>query len=98
MTDFKYISEKIAPIASKYGADRVSLFGSRARNEEKEESDYDFIISKGQINTLFKLAAFINELEETLNAPVDVITDTSNDAEFIDRIKEDEVVIYERTG
>ena len=44
MKDIKNISKMVAPIAQKYGADRVALFGSRAKNAATETSDYDFII------------------------------------------------------
>lgn len=95
MTDIKSISELITPIAKKYGAERVALFGSRAKNTAKETSDYDFIISKGNIQSLFQLAAFIDELEKVFGRNVDVITDTSNDIGFLEQIKKDEVVVYE---
>lgn len=79
MTDIKSISKLVTPIAEKYGAKRVALFGSREKNTAKETGDYDFIISKGSIQSLFQLAAFIDELEEAFGSNVDVITDTSND-------------------
>lgn len=95
MTDIKNISKLIAPIAQKYGADRVALFGSRAKNTAIETSDYDFVISKGKIQSLFQLASFIDELEIVFGKKVDVITDTSNDTDFLEEIKKDEVVVYE---
>ncbi len=95
MTDIKSISKLIAPIAQKYGADRVALFGSRAKNTATETSDYDFVISRGKIQSLFQLASFIEELEMAFGKNVDVITDTSNDTGFLEQIKKDEVVVYE---
>ncbi|MCM1144304.1 MAG: nucleotidyltransferase domain-containing protein [Blautia sp.] len=95
MTDIKNISKLITPIAQKYGADRVALFGSRAKNTAIETSDYDFVISKGKIQSLFQLASFIDELEMVFGKNVDVITDTSNDTDFLEAIKKDEVVVYE---
>ncbi|MCM1038453.1 MAG: nucleotidyltransferase domain-containing protein [Ruminococcus sp.] len=95
MTDIKSIAKVVTPIAQKYGADRVALFGSRAKNTATETSDYDFVISRGSIQTLFQLAAFIDELEKVFGKNVDVITDTSNDINFLEQIKDDEVVIYE---
>lgn len=58
-------------------------------------SDYDFVISKGSIKSLFQLASFIDELEKAFDSKVDVITDTSNDIGFLEKIKQDEVVVYE---
>ncbi|MDR2698771.1 MAG: nucleotidyltransferase domain-containing protein [Candidatus Methanoplasma sp.] len=34
----------VAPIAKKYGMIRVYLFGSRARGDNNEESDFDFCV------------------------------------------------------
>lgn len=95
MTDIKTVSKLVTPIAQKYGADRVALFGSRAKKTENETSDYDFVISRGDIQSLFQLASFIDELEKAFGGNVDVITDTSNDVGFLERIKKDEVVVYE---
>lgn len=95
MTDIKKVSNLVAPIAQKYGADRVALFGSRVKNTATNESDYDFVISKGEIQSLFQLASFIDELEKAFGANIDVITDTSNNSKFLERIKKDEVVVYE---
>ena len=98
MTDIKTISKTVAPIAQKYGADRVALFGSRAKNTAAETSDYDFVISKGKIQSLLQLASFIDELEKAFGRNIDVITDTSNDVVFLEQIKKDEVVVYESKG
>ena len=95
MTNIKKISEIVYPIAQKYGADRVALFGSRAKNTSRETSDYDFIISKGSITSLFQLAAFISELEDAFGRTVDIITDTANDAWFLSQIKEEEIIVYD---
>lgn len=93
--DIKNVSELVTPIAQKYGADRVALFGSRAKNTATENSDYDFVISKGNIQSLFQLASFIDELEKAFGTDIDVITDTSNNTEFLKKIKKDEIVVYE---
>ena len=53
MTDIKSVSKLVTPIAQKYGAERVALFGSRAKNTATETSDYDFVISKGIYNHCF---------------------------------------------
>lgn len=45
--ELQQLKEIVRPIAEEYGLARVSLFGSRARGEERPDSDYDFLISKG---------------------------------------------------
>ena len=86
----------VSPIAEKRGVARVSLFGSRARGEERPDSDYDFLISKGKLRTLFELGGLLNDMEDALGTSVDIVTDTSSDQEFIRDIKQDEVVVYEQ--
>lgn len=66
MTDIKSVAKLVTPIAEKYGADRVALFGSRAKSTATESSDYDFVISRGNIQSLFQLASFIDELEKSI--------------------------------
>jgi len=40
------LREKVKPIADKYGLAAVHLFGSRARGDNKSDSDYDFYEKK----------------------------------------------------
>ena len=95
MTEIENLKSIIAPIARDFGVQKVLLFGSRAKGTETENSDYDYLISKGNISSLLTYIAFVNSLEEALGKDVDVVTDTSNDAEFIDMISKDAVVVYE---
>ncbi|MCL2004421.1 MAG: nucleotidyltransferase family protein [Oscillospiraceae bacterium] len=83
------------PVARKYGVKKLALFGSYARGEQKNTSDIDFLIEKGNIQDLFMLGGFINALEDTLGANVDVLTyDALKDSLIADAVK-DEVVLYE---
>ena len=83
-----------APIAKKYKVASMRLFGSYARNEATPKSDLDFVISKGEARSLFKLGGLEYELSEAFHKKVDVITDDSSNKEFMDRIIKDEVMIY----
>lgn len=99
MTDKKTIRSlqaAVSPIAAMYGVERMYLFGSRARGDNRPDSDYDFLISKGRVQTLFLHAALWQDLENALHAPVDLITDTSSDEELIDRARKDAILIYEQ--
>ena len=89
------LKELIFPIARKYGVDRILLFGSMARGDANENSDYDFLISKGKLRSLIQYMAFVGELEALLNSHVDVITDTSSDANIIQTALQEGVLIYE---
>ena len=93
--EIQRLKEIVRPIAEQYGVERVSLFGSRARGEERPDSDYDFLISSGKIKSLFTLGGFYMDMKDAVGADVDVVTDTCNDPEFVQDIKQDEVVLYE---
>ena len=83
-------------VATKYGVERVVLFGSYARGEEKKDSDIDLLVDKGEIKGLFQFVAFKRELEENLKKPVDVLTKGSLNKKFLNRINKEEVVLYEK--
>ena len=88
------ISGIVSPIAAKYGAERVFLFGSFARGDMTDSSDIDLRIDKGKIRGT-QIAGLLLELEDALVRDVDLIPTTSLDVRFLDSIKNDEVMIYE---
>ena len=89
------IRRRIEPVAKKHGVSMVWLFGSYARGEATETSDVDLLIEGGRIRTLFQLSALRLELEEVLEKPVDLITIGNNDKDFLNRIRQDEVILYD---
>ena len=96
MTDYNAISEIITPVALRHGVERISLFGSRARGDNRADSDYDFLISKGAVTSLWKMTALWEDLENALHAPVDVITEGAPDRELLEEARKDAVLIYEQ--
>lgn len=84
----------IVPLAQKYGAERIFLFGSYARGDMTDSSDIDLRIDKGSIRGL-ALAGLLVDLEDALGIPVDLIPTTSLDSRFLESIHPDEVLIYE---
>lgn len=82
------------PVAQKYGVKKLALFGSYARGEQMENSDVDFLIELGEVAGL-QFFGFIENLEEVLSLPVDVLTYRSLEQSLIADAIEDEVVIYE---
>lgn len=94
--DFEEIKEIVTPIAETHGVTKLYLFGSRAKGTDNSESDYDFVISKGDITSYIAYMAFIHALEDALGSHVDVVTDTSDDTDFLNSIEKDEILIYER--
>lgn len=63
--------EIISNIAHKYNLDSVGMFGSRARGDYREDSDYDIFII-GNL-PLEKELSLEDELEKELNNSVDIV-------------------------
>ncbi len=91
------LQSRIAPIAMKYGVERVYLFGSYAKGCATSGSDVDLRIDKGSLRGLFALSGLRLDICEALSKDVDLLTTGSLDDNFRDRIQSDEVMIYERT-
>ena len=88
------LRRRIAPIAGQYGVKRVSLFGSYSRGCATADSDVDLLIEKGRSLTLFELSAMRLSMQDALALPVDIVTTAGSDREFLQAIKEDEVLLY----
>ena len=98
MTDISAIRETVTPIAQRHGIKRAYLFGSRARGDNRPDSDYDFLITKGNVTTLWRMASLWEDMEEAFQAPADVITDTSSDNNPLAEAKKYAALLYEQTG
>ena len=82
-------------IAKKYNIDTIGLFGSRARGDFQEQSDYDiFIIVNIDLNTELRLEY---DLEKKLDSEVDVIK-INNDIDkiFLKNILNEAIVFLDR--
>ena len=88
------IKSIVTPIAEKYGVEKVYLFGSYARGEDDNNSDLDLRIDKGALKGLFMLGAMYSDLEEKFDKKLDLLTTASLDKDFLNRIKNEEVLLY----
>jgi len=92
---FERLCDIVAPIAEKYGSGNIYLFGSRARGDSSENSDYDFFVMLGQIKGL-RLCGLLRELEEALGSNVDIVTGGARlDDDFSKEIHRDMRLVYE---
>lgn len=90
------IKRIVSPIAARYGVERMYLFGSYARGEQTESSDVDLRIDRGSVRGL-QMAGLLLDLEDALSLPVDLLTTPAVKPAFLDRIRKDEVLLYERS-
>ena len=96
MKQISEIKESVARRGKEYGADRIYLFGSYARGDANENSDVDLRIDRGQIKGGFALAGPLLALESDLGMHVDLVTTGSLNKDFLDSIKAEERLSYER--
>ncbi|MDR2866247.1 MAG: nucleotidyltransferase domain-containing protein [Methanomassiliicoccaceae archaeon] len=84
----------VAPVAEKYGCGKIYLFGSVARGDHDEGSDYDFCIELGKIRG-FKLGGFFMDLKDAVGNEIDLVTVDSIGHEFLNKILRESVILYE---
>ena len=90
----KQIKQRIKPVIEKHGIKDVYLFGSYARGEANNNSDVDIYCDKGDVDTLFKMVGFKDELEDALGKKVDVVTIGSRMHDFFRKqLEEDKIKI-----
>ena len=90
------IKKKATPVAEEYGVKSLKLFGSYAKGLNTDESDIDFIVNKGKMETLFQYISFVNRLEEIFGCQVDVVSTEIEDQSFIDKINKESILLYDR--
>ncbi len=83
----------IIQIAEKYGVLRIYLFRSYARGDNTEDSDVDLRIDKGKLKGM-QMAALLLDLEDALGKPVDLISTTTLDEQFLNSISKEEQLLY----
>lgn len=71
--------------------DKIILFGSRAKGNYKNESDYDICVLKKGLKHRRKLAKRIYRILYSVDAPFDVIVETP---EKFDELKDNPFMVY----
>ncbi|AWX33120.1 nucleotidyltransferase family protein [Methanosphaera sp. BMS] len=89
------IRDIVIPIVKEYGVAKISLFGSYAKGKATDESDLDFIMDKGDLVGL-QYFSLLNKLENAFNCKVNLITTGFSNKDFLNRIHNEEVLLYER--
>ena len=89
----KQVENDIIALAKRCGINKVILFGSRARGDNRERSDIDLAVSGG--NTTEFSASVDDDVRTLLMFDV-VDLDGAVQSKLLDEIKKDGVVIYEK--
>lgn len=95
LLDVQEIKKTVSALGKQYGAERIYLFGSYARGDAVETSDVDLRIDRGNIHG-WALGGLLVDLEVSLQKKVDLLTTGSLQKDFLDSIKDEEVLLYER--
>lgn len=89
----------IRPVCAKRGVGKMYLFGSRARGDDAENSDYDFFVSDlGEIRRLSQFSGLCVDLQECLRQKVDLYSDSlMQDAVLWNQVRKDMVRVYQKS-
>jgi len=77
MKSLETLKTVLIPILRSNGVLRSFVFGSYARNEAKEDSDLDLLLSFRERKSLFDLVALQSALEKKLSMRIDIVTEQS---------------------
>lgn len=69
--------EEILRLAKIHGAQRVRVFGSRARGDGQPDSDLDLLVIMDRDRSLLDLIGFQQDVEDLVQCPVDVVTESA---------------------
>ena len=67
--------EEIYAIARRHNAEKLWVFGSCARKEERSDSDVDFLVKFGGTTRFGAPASLSADFQALLGRPVDVVSD-----------------------
>ena len=84
----------VAPVAERYGVTRVYLFGSVARGDFNDDSDYDFYIELDTVWDLIRLSGFYLDLSQAVGQDIDLSDSISVDPGLLEVILSEGVVLY----
>lgn len=97
-TDIQKLQKQILPIVKKHRLASVYLFGSRARGDAKQDSDYDFYIDAPYMEDMLDYGVLFEDMKDVLKANVDIVLVpdkyTKLDGYILQAIQRDGVLVY----
>lgn len=85
----------VAPVAERYGVKKILLFGSVARGDCDEDSDYDLCIEWEKKHDMTEFSGFRIDLCEAVGRDVDIVGANSIDPELSDIVQSEGIIIFE---
>ncbi|SRR3989344_7491593 len=93
---FQNHQQEIQQIIDEYGITYLALFGSRARGDQTNNSDFDILYDYEKPMTLSDASRLQKSLQNILKTEVDIISKKYLKPRFKKYIENDLVKIYER--
>ncbi len=93
MAQVTQFDDKIINFMRQHGAEKIGVFGSYARNEERTDSDLDLMVWFKDQKSLLGMIRIERELSELLGVKIDLLTEQAVSPYLIDRIKQELKVI-----
>ena len=72
-----FLRKHKSELQSRFGVTRLGLVGSYARNEAKEDSDIDLVVSMQSENTFRSFFGLLHFLQDNLHERIDLATEAS---------------------
>ncbi len=88
------IKKMAMPILRANGVEFAAIFGSAARGESRPDSDIDFLVRYAITPSLLKHVGLAQDLEDTLHARIDVVTERSLKNSLVPYVKKDLRILY----
>ncbi|MDR0309736.1 MAG: nucleotidyltransferase domain-containing protein [Candidatus Methanoplasma sp.] len=85
----------VEPVAKQYGVAKIYLFGSVARGDCDDDSDYDFCIESGTMRDMFTLSGFFQDLKYAVGREIDLVDIKALDSDFLNIVLSEGVILYE---
>lgn len=98
--DADALKKTVSPICRQHSVRRLDLFGSRARGEASNESDFDFLVEldvEDPVRYAEEYFGLLHDLEDCLKVSVDLLTPGFVQSRTLKgRLQEDCIRLYER--
>jgi hypothetical protein len=87
------IRDRILPLLVRHGVRRAAVFGSRARGDDRPDSDLDLLVEFEEDRSLLDLVGLRLDVQELLGLDADVVTYNSLRLEFREKVLDEQVAI-----
>src|SRR5215216_950228 len=67
------LRQQLAMLAERYSVEKLELFGSYVRSEQKNDSDLDILVTFKEVPSLLTFIAIENYLSDLLRVKVDLV-------------------------